>query len=562
MREHANDPARGEEQAPQGGLVGYFTMEVALSDSLPTYSGGLGVLAGDYLRSAADLALPVTAVTLVYHGGYFRQLVGTDGRQSEEPVVWNPADLLERVPEQVVVPIDGRPVTIGAWRLELTGQGGGVVPVYFLDTDLPENSPEDRTITDQLYSGDTLHRLRQEAVLGLGGAELLHELAPDSGRAPTFHMNEGHSALLVLRELDDMPLDLVRQHCAFTTHTPVVAGHDRFSADAVEQVLGARRAEQLDSLGCLVDGELNMTELGIAGSSFVNGVSLRHREVTEAMFPGVEIASVTNGIHVATWAGPPVAALFDCHLPGWRRDNALLRYASSIPLDEIAAAHHEAKSALLTEVSERAGRSLDPAALTIGLARRAAPYKQTTLVFSDPARLTSLAKAVGPLQFLCSGKAHPRDEPGKELIERLVKMSKELSGAVEVVFLEQYDLGLASLLVAGSDVWLNTPLKPNEASGTSGMKAAVNGVPSLSTLDGWWIEGCVEGVTGWAIESSGTGDDAEDLYRALEERVLPTFYKDEAPFTEMRRSAVSLNGSFFNTERMAREYARSAYQLA
>ena len=540
------------------GPVAYFTMEVALDDALPTYSGGLGVLAGDYLRSTADLGLPVVAVTLLYRGGFFDQRVDEEGRQHEERVEWSPEDLLEPLGERVSLELDGRRVLVGAWRLLLEGAGGGVVPVYFLDTDLAENDEKARTLTDRLYSGDEAHRLRQEAVLGLGGIALLQALGVEPS---VFHMNEGHSALLVLRLLEQAAPEQVRARCAFTTHTPVPAGHDCFPLSTVAEILGTATAERLASLGLAETGELNMTELGILGSSFVNAVSQRHREVTSEMFPGVEVSSVTNGVHAATWAGPSMAALFDEHLEGWRVDNAMLRYARAVDLDEIAGAHLEEKIRLLDQVVDRSGRRLDPHVLTIGIARRATAYKQTTLLFSDIERLEALAGQHGPIQVLFSGKAHPRDLGGKALIKRVAEVSRLLSGSVEVLFLEKYDLRLASLLVAGSDVWLNTPIKPNEASGTSGMKAAVNGVPSCSTLDGWWIEGCIDGVTGWAVGGLGEGDDAGDLYDVLEESVLPAYYKDPRRFEEIRRNAISLNGSFFTTERMAREYARAAYGL-
>ncbi len=533
-------------------------MEVALEDELPTYSGGLGVLAGDYLRSAADLGIPVTAVTLLYRGGYFSQSVGDNGAQQEEPVDWDPEDVLEHLDTTVEVEVDGRTVQVGTWRLNLTGVTGSVVPVYFLDTDLPANDAAARELTDQLYSGDTSHRLRQEAVLGLGGLEMLRRL----GHQPSvFHMNEGHSALLILRLLEDEAPETVRAKCVFTTHTPVPAGHDRFSRAIVAKVLGPSRTSQLEGLGCLETKELNMTELGIAGSGYVNGVSVRHAEVTREMFPGVAVSSVTNGIHAASWAGPSIAELFDRYFAGWRLDNAMIRYASTIPLAEIAEAHRQERRRLFDQVVDRTGTRLDPSALTIGIARRATPYKQTTLLFTDLERLKSIAESVGPIQVLFSGKAHPNDADGKALIERVVSVSEQVSGALEVVFLPGYDLRLAALLVAGADIWLNTPIKPNEASGTSGMKAALNGVPSLSTLDGWWIEGWIEGVTGWAIGGPDDGDDSEDLYGALERVVLPTFYEDEERFNEIRRHAIALNGSFFTTERMAREYGEAAYGL-
>lgn len=537
-------------------------MEIALEDAIPTFSGGLGVLAGDYLRSAADLGLPVVCVTLLYRGGFFRQEVDEKGRQQESAVDWEPSERLQPVSEEVSLELDGRSVRIGAWRLDLAGVGGSIVPVYFLDTDREPNDAEARRLTDRLYAGDKAHRLRQEAVLGLGGIELLDRLGY---RPEKFHMNEGHSALLVLSLLGRQEPAVVRQRCVFTTHTPVPAGHDRFDRDLVEAVLGKERTAQLEALGSLETDELNMTELGIAGSSFVNAVSRRHEEVTEEMFPGVEVTSVTNGVHVGTWAGPSFAALYDRHLPGWRSCNERLRYASSIPLEEIEKAHREEKERLLNQVVDRSGRVLDSSALTIGVARRSTPYKRTTLLLSDPDRLLSMAKERGPIQVLYAGKAHPADTGGKALIEEIVAESERLSGGVEVVFLEDYDLRLASLLVAGCDIWLNTPEKPNEASGTSGMKAAVNGVPSLSVLDGWWAEGCIDGVTGWAVGTPEEGDDASDaahLYAVLEEEVLPAYYEDPDGIAELRRAAISLNGSFFTTERMAREYARFAYELS
>ncbi len=552
--------------------VAYFSMEIALRDELPTYSGGLGVLAGDFLRSAADLGLPLVAVTLCYRHGYFRQRLDAEGGQHEERVDWHPGDLLERLGETVSVHIERHEVAVGAWRLDLEGIGGAVVPIYLLDTDLPENTPADRAITDQLYGGDAHHRLRQEAVLGLGGVALLDALGHDA--VTTFHMNEGHAALLTLaleeraRAGGAAPAaarDAVRARCVFTTHTPVPAGHDRFSGRVVHKVLGAERASALGAAGQLGGDELNMSALAIAGSRYVNAVSRRHGEVSREMFPGVEIAAITNGVHVATWAAPSTARLFDRHLPGWRHDSEVLRYASGLPLDELAAAHATAKAALLAEVARRRRVALDPGAFTIGLARRATRYKQIGMLFSDLERLRALG-APGRVQVLCAGKAHPRDEEGKDLLRALVAASAALGDDVPVVVLENYDLHLAGLLCAGSDVWLNTPQAPNEASGTSGMKAAVNGVPSLSVLDGWWIEGWIEGVTGWAIGGlehppADLAAGAAALYDALEKAVLPLYFSDPDGYGALRRNAIALNASFFSTDRMAREYALAAYGL-
>jgi len=545
-------------------------MEVALDDALPTFSGGLGVLAGDFLRQAADLSLPVVGVTLLYRSGYFLQHLDARGHQSESTVEWSPSEVLEPLEQQAQVELGGRTVVVGVWRYSIRGRTGADLPLYLLDTDLESNAPEDRAITDQLYAGGPEHRLRQEAVLGLGGFALLGLL----GRSPaTFHMNEGHCSLLTIalleqladtrrRPANDDDVEAVREMCVFTTHTPVPAGHDRFEADLVSSVLGQTRSRLMGAVGCLASGSLNMTELGMRMSRFTNAVSLRHGEVSRKMFPNERIRSITNGVHLSTWVAEPMARLFDRELPGWQAQNDLLRYATGVDLSDIDSAHTHCKTELLEALSLSNGVKLDPDTLTIGLARRATAYKRNALLFSDIERLRALVDTSGRLQVVCSGKAHPRDEGGKQLIAQIVAAGDRLRGVVDIVFVEGYSLGIAKLLCAGSDVWLNTPEKPHEASGTSGMKAAANGVPSLSVLDGWWIEGCIEGVTGWAIgERTSEGDDAGALYDKLENVVAPLYYSERRGFLEIMRNAIALNGSFFNTQRMVGEYARCAYGL-
>ncbi|MGO8872910.1 MAG: alpha-glucan family phosphorylase [Acidimicrobiales bacterium] len=555
--------------------IAYFSMEIAVADDLPTYSGGLGVLAGDHIRSASDLGLPLVGVTLVYHGGFFRQSLDAKGRQVESPVQWSPVERLDPLDEQVEIVIGGRHVAIGAWRVFITGVAGHRVPVYFLDTRLAANSTWDQAITDHLYTGDPLVRLAQEAVLGLGGASMLGALGHDVVK---FHLNEGHAALapvaLLARSMDRplgeataADLDRVRDRCVFTTHTPVSAGHDRFERDVVEEVLGTALASDLDRLGSFEGDCLNMTNLGLLLAGFINGVAQRHGAVSQAMFPRYHVQSVTNGVHVGKWAAPSSQRLFDRHVPRWREDNTMLRYARSIPLDEIRSAHGEAKQLLLDEVTRLMGRKLDPSVLTVGVARRAAAYKRNDLLLSDPDQLRQLVDQVGPLQVLFSGKAHPLDDAGKAVIARVADGARKLKGVVPVVYLEDYGMALAGLLCAGVDVWLNTPVPPHEASGTSGMKAAINGVPSLSVLDGWWVEGCIEGVTGWAIGTDRgagatleVGDplvdsvDARQMYRVLRDVVAPLYYGDPDGFAAVGRGAMALNGSFFTTQRMISEY--------
>ena len=551
--------------------VAYFSMEIALEQAMPTYSGGLGILAGDTLRSAADLGVPMIGVTLCYRKGYFHQSLDEQGNQREDAAEWHPEKSLEELPERAKVKVEGRDVRLRAWRYKIRGVTGHEVPVLLLDTNLPENDEQARGLTDSLYSGDSRYRLCQEIILGVGGARLLECLGV--GVSYRFHKNEGHSALLGISLLEQQlagrttvteeDLEAVRRSCVFTTHTPVPAGHDKFDRPLVARVLGEERLGLVESAQCLDKGELNMTRLALRLSSFVNGVAMKHREVSEKMFPGFPIDAVTNGVHAVTWTSPAFTRLYDKHIPEWRVDNLYLRYAIGIPLQEIRAAHAESKKVLLDEVERITHTKLDPSVFTMGFARRATPYKRADLMFSDIPRLEHIARSVGKLQILFGGKAHPQDQGGKELIKRIHDAAARLEGKIEVVYLENYEMDIAKKLVAGVDVWVNNPMKPLEASGTSGMKAALNGVPSLSVRDGWWIEGHVEGVTGWSIgadESEGDQSmDAKDLYLKLERVILPLFYGLPLAYAETMRSAIALNGSFFNTQRMVEQYVRNAY---
>jgi starch phosphorylase len=561
------------EAFPNTGLVAYFSMEIAINAAMPTYSGGLGVLAGDTLRSAADLGVPLVAFTLAHRKGYFQQHLDGRGLQSEEIQPWNPADFCTEEAAQVTVSVEDRVVTVRCWRYDLVGRFGHLVPIYLLDTDLDVNSGWDRGLTDHLYGGDTNYRLQQEIVLGMGGVRMANALGH---RINVYHMNEGHAALLTLalieRELGGGPLGapteadlaLVRQRCVFTTHTPVPAGHDRFSIEQTIRIIGGDRTARLERLGCYRDGMLNMTLLALKFSRYANAVAMQHAKVSRAMFPEFAIDSITNGVHAPTWVCEPIQQLLDVHIPSWRRDNLCLRGAIDLPEKELLSAHARAKEALLTEVAQRTGLVLNPRVLTLGFARRVATYKRATLLFTDPRRLVEIATAAGGLQIIYAGKAHPQDEPGKALIQKVVEEAAQLSSDVlRIVYLENYGWDLGALLTAGVDVWVNTPRRPYEASGTSGMKAALNGVPSLSILDGWWIEGCIEGLTGWAIEDGA--DDAEEassLYKKLETAVVPLYLQEPEKWARLMRTTLAFNGSYFNTNRMVKQYTRSSYYPA
>ena len=565
--------ARSFDEAQKHRRMAYFSMEVAVGSSMPTYSGGLGVLAGDTLKSCADLRVPVVGVSLLFRKGYFDQKFDQWGGQQEWPVEWNPAHFLQPLTETAQVKIEGRDVQVRAWQYNIIGLGGYVVPLVLLDTDVEGNAEDDRRLTDYLYGGDQRYRLAQEVLLGIGGVRMLRALGYSG--VEKFHMNEGHASLLVLEilgEQKELPsaeweFERVRNQCVFTTHTPVPAGHDKFEYDLVEGVLG--QVVPLDVLKMLGgEDRLNMTLLALNLSRYVNGVAKRHEEVSREMFPGYPINHITNGVHSWTWTCDSFKALYDRHIPGWANDPAMLRQAISLPKDEIWAAHSEAKTRLLALVKEQTGILLPADALTIGFARRATQYKRADLVFSDVQRLLDMVRRGYPLQFVFAGKAHPRDDGGKELIRRIVAVARQTGDQIPIVYLENYDLDLARLIVSGVDLWLNTPQRPLEASGTSGMKAAHNGVPSFSTLDGWWIEGCIEGQTGWAIgkQKAGAADadsvnrrDAEDLYQKLENVVVPLFYQQRQRWLDVMRQAIALNASYFNTHRMVQQYVTNAY---
>lgn len=577
--------------------IAYFSMEIALEPGMPTYSGGLGALAGDTIRSAADLELPMVAVSLLHRKGYFAQKLDAQGRQTEEPIDWPIDAYLEETPARTSIPMEGRTVRVRAWRYRVVGQGGYEVPIYFLDTDLPENAEWDRTLTGQLYGGDQRYRLCQEVVLGMGGVAMLSALGYE--RIERYHMNEGHASLLTIALLNQSmqanghvgatraDIESVRQKCVFTTHTPVPAGHDKFPIELVEQVLDTRPEQLIDpsdrySVQTLrrilgIDGELqdllevtqgsntlNMTYLALNLSDYVNGVAKRHGEVSRLMFGDYPVDAITNGVHAATWVSEPFKRLYNEHVRGWKEDNFSLRYALRITRDAIWEAHQEAKRQLLDEVMRTTGVHMDPEVFTIGFARRMTPYKRADLLVQDVEHLRTIAEQSGPFQIVYAGKAHPRDEEGKRMIQRIFTAKEALEGEVKIAFLPDYNLRTTKRMVAGSDVWLNTPRPPNEASGTSGMKAALNAVPHLSVLDGWWLEGWIEGTTGWAIGPSAEGavsreKDAAALYGKLAHVILPRFYTDRSSYVDVMRHAIALNGSFFNTQRMLQQYVLKAY---
>jgi glycogen phosphorylase len=544
--------------------IAYFSMEIGINERIPTYSGGLGVLAGDTLKSCADLNVPIIGVTLLSESGYFYQKIDENGNQIELPYNFNVNDFLKPLPTTTMIHIEGREVIIRVWYFTVKGINNYIVPVFFLDTNVEGNSEWDRSLTKFLYGGDNKYRLGQEMILGIGGVRAIEALGYDT--IDKYHMNEGHAAYGTLELFKrHQNVEKVRQQCVFTTHTPVAAGHDQFDLGLAKSMIGELLPDSfLEEI--TFDNKLNMTRLALYFSNYINGVAKKHGEVSRLMFPGYDIDSITNGVYTLRWVSDPFQRLFDKHLPGWRSDPYILRGVFGIDKQDIWDAHNDAKKKLIDFVNNRYNIGMNYDLFTIGFARRQTPYKRPELLISDPNKLKEIADNIGPIQIIFAGKAHPQDNAGKDLIRQIIHVKKSIEGNIKIAYIHNYDITIAKLMTAGVDLWVNTPRRPMEASGTSGMKAAHNGVPQFSTLDGWWIEGRIENITGWAIGSrksnEGESDDEadkKDLYDKLENIIIPKFYNDRENWIRTMRSCIAINASFFNTNRMVQQYVLNAY---
>ena len=544
--------------------IAYFSMEIGIDENIPTYSGGLGILAGDTIKSYADLNVPAVGITLLSENGYFYQKVDDDGNQIELPVQFAVSNYLKLLPTTTNVKIEDREVKIRTWYYQYQGLSNYIIPVFFLDSNIEENNEWDRNLTKHLYGGDNKYRLAQEIILGIGGVRMLKALGYIT--IDKYHMNEGHAALGTI-ELYNQYKDVekVREQCVFTTHTPVAAGHDQFDLSYAKQMIGDMLPEFILEY-VTFENRLNMTKLALFFSHYVNGVAKKHGEVARIMFPGYSIDSITNGVHSPTWVSEPFQRLFDSHVPGWRSDPYILRSTFSIEKNKIWNAHMEAKKELINFINQhyKAGMNYDD--FTLGFARRQTAYKRPELLIHNPEKLKKITKIAGPIQIIYAGKAHPKDQSGKDSIKNIFNAKKSIGDNIKIAFIQNYDIAIGKMMTAGVDLWLNTPRRPKEASGTSGMKAAHNGIPQFSTLDGWWLEGCIENITGWAIgpeknEEQASDDeiDRQDLYDKLEKKIMPKFYNDKDNWIRMMRSCIAINASFFNTHRMIQQYVLNAY---
>jgi len=547
--------------------IAYFSMEIGIDENIPSYSGGLGILAGDTIKSCADLNVPIVGITLLSENGYFYQKIDENGNQIELPINFAVSNFLKLLPTTTSVTIDGRDVKIRVWLYQYKGISDFIVPVFFLDTNIEENDNWDRELTKYLYGGDNKYRLAQEIVLGIGGVRILKELG--YGTIDRYHMNEGHAALGTLELFNRYnDIEKVREQCVFTTHTPVAAGHDQFDLSFAKPMIGSILPDFIIN-DITFDNKLNMTRLALFFSHYVNGVAKKHGEVSRIMFPGYSIDSITNGVHTVTWVSGPFRRLFDKHMPGWRSDPYILRSAFSIDKNEVWNAHIEAKQILINFVNERYNIGMNYDDFTIGFGRRQTAYKRPDLLLSDKERLVQIAEKAGPIQIIYAGKAHPKDGSGKDTIRNIFNSMKQINAMnrkVKIAYIHNYDMSIGKMMTAGVDLWLNTPRRPREASGTSGMKAAHNGVPQFSTLDGWWLEGCIENITGWSIGPERTEEkesddemDKKDLYDKLENWIIPKFYNDRDNWIRTMRSCIAINASFFNTNRMIQQYVLNAY---
>jgi starch phosphorylase len=583
--------ASTEAPAVQARGVAYLSMEFGLHESLPLYSGGLGVLAGDHMRSASDLGVNLRGIGILWRQGYFRQDL-IEGRQvaryvDTDPVTGPYQQVMDGdAPLSISVPLGDEQVTLHVWRVNV-----GRVPLYLLDAAHPNNDAATQALTNRLYGGDHQTRARQEVLLGLGAIRLLAHL----GHVDMLvHMNEGHCAFAPLQmaanRLGTEPWSTATTEAAkrvvFTTHTPVPAGHDRFGWSDIQATLGPWR----DSLGlphgAFMDlGRVNptdleeplcMTVLALRLSAAANGVSKLHGEVSRQMWGPmwptrpqneVPIGHITNGVHPIFWVSDPARDLFDTHLPGWRDrvwDTDLWASAQAIPDPHIAAMRRSNRVALVTLARERTGANLDPDALTVGFARRFAPYKRGDLIFGEPDRLAAWLEQGAQLVY--AGKAHPKDVAGQQIVAAVARWSNDSRFRDRVVLIPDYDITVGRLITAGSDVWLNNPRRPREASGTSGQKVVYNGGLNLSVLDGWWPEG-YDGSNGWAIGDGRTWDDIEagdthdaaDLYRLLEQEVMPTWRDPSAWWQRVRRNWITCAPAF-SSHRMVRDYVLKLYE--
>jgi len=543
-------------------------MEVGVDSRIRTYSGGLGVLAGDMAYSFADLGYPATFVTLLSRNGYTSQRLDASAGQLDSPEPWDWKELLSPTGVMTTMEVWGKPQTIGAWEYRIRGKAE--TSVLFLDVDYSQNDRAVREATDRLYGGEPTDRLTQDIILGIGGYRVLKALGRD---VDMYHLNESHAAFAIIELLRDAgSAEATRRKCAFTTHTPVAAGNDVFRVEAVE---GALKGYSWVNWGEeSSDGAVNLSRLASKYSGVTSAVSMKHSFVAERVVGHDRIVYVTNGAYHRRWVHPELKKLYDKHLGGWEDTPSLMGGAVELPSEALSSAHAVAKHSLVNLVNLRHPGHFDESVLTICVAKRFTGYKRNGMLLGDQEKLQMIAEEEGGLQVVYAGKTHPRDASAKAMLADILRKADLLNRAarkVRVAVLENYDIDMAKVLVAGADVWLNNPRRPLEACGTSGIKAAMNGVLNLSVYDGWWLEGGIDGVNGWGVgkradwsdlSDSVEGEDEASLYSKLSTSVLPTFYKERERWVDMQKRSIATVGPLFNSYRMVEEYVTRVYARA
>jgi starch phosphorylase len=546
-----------------------FVMEMGVDNRIQTYSGGLGILAADMAYSFADLDLPAVFVTLLYRGGYTLQKFDNETGQQDLENSWDYRTILSPLDEYCSVEIGSKSQKVGAWQYIVSGKRD--IRILFLDTDFPENEQAVRDATDKLYGGNASHRLVQEIVLGVGGYRILASMGE---KVDIYHLNESHAAFAIVDLLKELKsAELVMNRCVFTTHTPIPAGNDVFPLTQIKETFSGYPWVNWEAES--IDGTINLSRLASKYCGVTNAVSVKHRYVAEKILDHKTLEYVTNGVYHRRWVHTLLGSFYDDHMPGWKDSPALLARAQVLPPEKFAETHQAVKQQLVEAVGARSRVvGFDVNALTIGLAKRWTAYKRNNLILTDPARLINLGNEKGPVQIVIAGKAHPKDDNAKRMLLDALLATERVNGEtknIRIAMLENYDIDLAKVLVSGCDVWLNNPKRPLEACGTSGMKAAMNGVVNFSVYDGWWLEGGVDGVNGWGIGRKAewsdfseprNKEDLDDIYLKLENTILPTYYGNRAKWWEMAKNSVATVGPLFNSYRMVNDYVTKVYTRA
>ncbi|MEY3470945.1 MAG: GlgP2: glycogen phosphorylase [Candidatus Parcubacteria bacterium] len=530
----------------------YICMEFGLSDDIKLYTGGLGILAGDTIKSFADLGLPVVGVGILYKHGYLDQTLDIEQGQISKPQEWDYSNKINLI-GKTTIPLANETVSVNIWEYIYTSSiSNKSVSIILLDTDLPENSADFRAVSDKVYAPEPEIFRRQLIVLGLGSKYALDSLG--CKEINTFHLNESHSALISL------VIDHPSSQVVFTTHTPLLGGHTRLPIDWLKNICTEKQVQNLPKESFEDEQTINLTRLALTLADYSNAVSSKHQEVSQAMFPDHKIDYITNGIHSPTWVSQSIDQVLQNYFSGWKMHPEILRYIEGIPTSDIRKAHQVNKDNLANYLKEQENIDFLPDAFTIGFARRATEYKRANLIFSDIERLSKLAEKYKGINIIFAGKAYHTDLVGFDIIKRILNTAKEHNNQyLKIIYLPNYSMEMSKLLISGVDVWLNTPRISYEASGTSGMKASLNGVLNISTYDGWWPESGIHNINGWTISGHDEYQEINSMYDNID-NAMNTFYNNREKFTKMQRSAISLIGSYYNTHRMVLEYIRKGYK--